>query len=181
MPLVPTFDPRSVGYARNVARPATPNAQPALIEIATNRPFELLRVMGFDCASWPPLSLNQKVAALRAISVRAGLYFETAPTVRMPNSGLPDAVPTDVIKAIDLLGMACAGESPPIAPDLPRPPRAPQWNLARSAGLRPAGLAAAYMQSSSYTNGPTLLAAAVAFAAGYATSRYLVQSRKRSR
>ncbi len=48
----------------------------------------------------------------------------------------------------------------------------------RSAGLRPAGLASTYTTASSYTNGPTLLAAGIAFAAGYATSRILRAKRR---
>lgn len=46
------------------------------------------------------------------------------------------------------------------------------------AHVRPAGLASAYAASASYFNGPTLLASAVAFAAGYATSRYLRAKRR---
>jgi len=55
-------------------------------------------------------------------------------------------------------------------------------DLRKTVGLspRPAGQAASpYTSSASYTNGPTLLAAALAFAAGYATSRYLAPRKRR--
>lgn len=44
--------------------------------------------------------------------------------------------------------------------------------------VRAAGLASAYTTASSYTNGPTLLAAALAFAGGYAASRFLGAKRR---
>jgi len=45
----------------------------------------------------------------------------------------------------------------------------------RTLGIQPAG--AAFTEAASYTNGPTLLAAALAFVAGYAAHRYYGRSR----
>lgn len=128
---------------------------------AQRAPDDMLNKMQMDCAQWRLLPAWLKPRQFSRLDI--GPYGTLTDRGVTPNERRP-IVPTlswgnaaDVANAIRLLDRHCAVS----------------LQTARSHGLAPADLASAYTTSASYTNGPTLLAASIAFVAGYATSRLL--------
>ncbi len=167
--------------------------------LATQNPGAVLGAMGYNCSGWRNLDDNSRRWHLQQI-LPEGLVQVSPGEVQFGNAGVGDRTvraplrqlgraigPTTnprmaqvassmaaqmdpwvraIAQTVSILNRHC--ELAAVSKALPVPYVAP----------RPAGLAAAYTTASSYTNGPTLLAAAAAFGTGYAIHHFLIKPSK---
>lgn len=192
-------NPRAGTPAAPSAAPtsAPQNSDAYLLHLLTQAPYAdgttglqgALRGMGLTCASWLALSRAEKVARIQGFNIGIsglapapndilrdsatafGLYQRYNVAHRGRGGSAPYATTVRysddaVNRAIAIIDAAC---SP---------------SVTGGAGLvLPAGVGALpnapertpFLESASYTNGPTLLAVALAFAGGYAVRRYLAR------
>ncbi len=164
---MPTTTVPSVRPQTNIG---TPNRD--LWTLAYEAPNDLLGAMGLSCAGWLGLSVTEKERRLYSVNVQSFLRsrldipaLHGLPGHRRGSifgtEGQADPSPGSIEGVIWTLDQHCFK----------------MQNFALARGLRPAGQAA-YTSSASYTNGPTLLLAALAFAGGYATSHFLRAKRR---
>lgn len=165
--------------------------------LATQNPGAVLGAMGYSCLGWRNLDDNSRRWHLGQI-LPTGAVNVSPGTVQFGEAGVGDRLPRAPLQQ---LGRAIGPTTNPRMRQVATSMAAQldPWNraidqtvgilnrhcelaTARSANIvpfvRPAGLASAYTTAASYTNGPTLLAAGAAFAAGYAIHHFLIKPSK---
>lgn len=159
--------------------------------LATQNPGAVLGAMGYNCVGWRNLDDNSRRWHLQQIlppefvatidPVLPAFTVPRAPLQQLGRSIGPTTNPrmrqvansmaaqaNPWVRAIDqtvgILNKHCALVTAGPANIVPF--------------VRPAGQASPYTRASSYTNGPTLVAAGAAFAAGYAIHHFLIKPSK---